>query len=199
MLQHLKLLQDQPTLQSDTNFYRHYLQVLQYMRQGQGCMYQETTKFRDYFLRQKEALDKYPMVEPVVYDALKHGRFVAELNSRLNASYELAFTKNELVVISCLLAFPGLSYSNIKQKTTASKSNNAVRGMAFVPQQLEKFLQDRLRLLKVVDETHHPRYMEALSTVVLSSTYCYHQLMTWGYGKDWISVADDVLRVCVCV
>jgi hypothetical protein len=191
MLQHLLLLQTQPTLQADNNFYGHYLQVLQYIRHGQGCMYKAGAQFKAYFVRQQEALDAYQLFS-VKYNADKHDQFIANLNSQLHASYEHAFTRNELVVISCLLAFPGLSFSNIKQKTSASKSNNAVRGMAFVPQQLESFLQDRLRLLKVVDETHHPRYMEALSTVVLSSTYCYHQLMTWGYGKDWISVDEEV-------
>ena len=198
MLQHLLLLQTAPTLQTDKDFYGHYLQLLEHIRYGQGCLYKAGTKFKDYFITQKDALENYQIVS-VNFDAQKHGQFIADLNSQLHASYEHAFTRNELVVMSCLLAFPGLSFSNIKQKTTASKSNNAVRGMAFVSAQLERFLQDRLRMLKVVDDNHHPRHMEALSTVVLSSTYCYHQLMTWDYGEDWISVADEVLRVSVCV
>jgi len=156
MLQHLLLLQTTPALQIDKAFYDHYLQQLEHIRYGQGCMYKAGTKFKDYFLRQQDALDRYQVVS-VDFDAPKHARFIADLNTQLHASYEHAFTRNELVVMSCLLAFPGLSFSNIKQKTTVSKSANAVRGMAFVPPQLESFLQDRLRKLKLVDNKHHPR------------------------------------------
>jgi len=156
MLQHLLLLQTTPALQTDKNFYGHYLQLLEHIRYGQGCMYKAGTKFKEYFLRQQDALELYQVVS-VDFNAQKHARFIADLNTQLHASYEHAFTKNELVVMSCLLAFPGSSFSNIKQKTTASKSTNAVRGMAFVPPQLENFLQDRLRMLKLVDDKHHPR------------------------------------------
>jgi hypothetical protein len=55
--------------------------------------------------------------------------------------------------------------------------------MAFVPVQLERFFEERLRKLGVINDVHHPRCMKALSGVVLSSTYCYHQLGTWKYRR----------------
>ena len=117
------------------------------------------------------------------------------MDSNLRASYTNAFTKNELVVISCLLAYPGLTFCNIRQKTSKTLSDGAVRGMAFVPVQLEDFFQRRLRILGILDDVYHPKYMAGLSTVVLSSTYCYHQLGSWGYLTSWQSVSSLVLQL----
>ena len=117
------------------------------------------------------------------------------MDSSLRASYTNAFTKNELVVISCLIAYPGLSFCNIRQKTCKSISDGAVRGMAFVPVQLEDFFQRRLRFLGILDDVYHPKYMAGLSTVVLSSTYCYHQLGSWRYLTSWESASSLVLQL----
>ena len=87
------------------------------------------------------------------------------MDSSLRASHTNAFTKNELVVISCLIAYPGLSFCNIRQKTCKSISDGAVRGMSFVPVQLEDFFQRRLRFLGILDDVYHPKYMAGLSTV----------------------------------
>jgi hypothetical protein len=49
---------------------------------------------------------------------------------------------------------------------------------------LEAFFHDRLRQLGVINDKDHPKYMQPLSTVVLSSTYCYHQLVACGHDLN---------------
>jgi hypothetical protein len=117
------------------------------------------------------------------------------MNTTLRATYANVFTKHELVVISCLLAYPALSYTNIDQKRSITASDRMARGMAFLPSQLESFFHKRLRTLKLIDANAHPAYMEPLSTVVLNNTYCYHQFVTWQEGEVWKSLADSVLQL----
>ena len=88
-----------------------------------------------YFYEQSNALESYT-VRTVDCNALKKQKYVTDMDSNLRASYENAFTKNELVVLSCLLAYTGLTFCNIRQKISMSLSNGAVRGKAFVPVQL---------------------------------------------------------------
>jgi len=190
----LERLEGTPILQLNDVFFCHYLQVLQRLRNGQGCMYQAGAEFKRYFDEQSRALESYT-VRTVDFDALKKENYVMDMDSSLRATYTNAFTKNELVVISCLLAYPGLSFCNIRQKTSKSLSDGAVRGMAFVPVQLEDFFQRRLRLLGILDDVHHPKYMAGLSTVVLSSTYCYHQLGSWRHLASWESASSLVLQL----
>jgi hypothetical protein len=59
-----------------------------------------------------------------------------------------------------------------------------MRGMSFVSPEIDAFFHARLRFLGVIDEVCHPSYMQPLSAVVLNSTHCYHQLVTWGYAED---------------
>ena len=101
-------------------------------------MYQAGEEFKRYFYEQCSALESYT-VRTVDFDASKKQKYVMDMDGSLQASYTNAFTKNEFVVISCLLAYPGLNSCNIKQKTSKSLSDGAVRGMAFVHVQLEEF------------------------------------------------------------
>jgi hypothetical protein len=194
IIQDLELLETKPALQLDNSFFCHYLEVLKRLRSGQGAMYQAGQKFQEYFELQSRALETY-VCRSVEHDAAKTNQFIKDMNESLRASYKNAFTKNEIVVISCLLADPGLSFCNIRQKTRKSISDGATRGMAFVPVQLERFFQERLRKLGVINDMHHPRHMEALSAVVLSSTYCYHQLGTWKYRNIWKSKSGHALKL----
>jgi hypothetical protein len=101
-----------------------------------------------------------------------------------------------MVVISCLLAYPGLSFCNIDQKRSqSSQSDGMTRGMAFVPAQLESFFFKRLRMLGLIDDVAHPKYMETLSTVLLSSTYCYHQIASWEEGENWVSLDEHAWKL----
>ena len=69
--------------------------------------------------RQATALRGYS-VQEVTFDAGKQRAFIQHMDSTLHASYLNAFTKNEIVIVSCLLAFPGLSFTNIRQKRAKS-------------------------------------------------------------------------------
>jgi len=185
----LLLLESRPVLNSDDVFFDHYLALLKRLRFGQGVMYRAATMFQQYYNQQASALASYPK-GTVAFDADKKQYFIQSMDTNLKANYLNAFSRNELVVICCLLAFPGLTFTNIDQKTRVTQKSGMVRGMSFVPEALEKFFHRRLRLLQVIDDVNHPQYMEPLSTVVLNSTYCYKQLVTWGYGADWTSVAE---------
>jgi hypothetical protein len=143
--------------------------------------------FQQYFEQQALALSHYPKA-PVAFDSDKKTTFIESMDTKLKANYLNAFSRNELVVICCLLAFPGLTFTNINQKTRVSQKSGMIRGMSFVPETLEKFFHRRLRFLGVIDDVNHPPYMEMLSTVVLNSTYCYKQLVYWDYGADFTSV-----------
>jgi hypothetical protein len=191
----LLLLESRPGLNSDNGFFRHYLALLKRLRFGQGVMYSAAMKFQQYYEQQASALASYPN-GPVAYDAEKRRAFIESMDRNLKANYLNAFSRNELVVICCLLAYPGLTFTNIDQKTRVTQKSGMIRGMSFVPEALEKFFHRRLRSLQVIDDVNHPPYMEPLSTVVLNSTYCYKQLVTWGYGADWTSVeAEQPIRL----
>jgi hypothetical protein len=157
-------------------------------------MYNAADAFRAYFSLQSAALSDYEIRE-VTFDQGKYDKYRLDIDKDLVASYTDAFTRNELVIISCLLASPGLSFTNILQKTGVVKSSGMVRGMAYVPQQLEKFFHERLLKLKITDPRYHPKYMQGLSTVVLSSSYCHQQLGTWGYGEEWTSKKAKMLKL----
>ena len=187
-------LEQNSTLQDDYEFFTHYVTLLEGLRRGQGCFYAAPSKFKDYFEKQKSALEAYEVTK-VEFNSEKKVKFVEQLNTDFRATYANMFTKNELAVISCLLAYPGLSFCNIDQKRSVSQSDGMTRGMAFVPAQLESFFHRRLRLLELLDPDAHPQYMEPLSTVVLSSTYCYQQLMTWGFGHSWSSLSDPAFKL----
>jgi hypothetical protein len=190
----LLLLESRPQLNSDDGFFGHYLALLKRLRFGQGVMYSAATRFQQYYEQQASALAIYPK-GPVAYDAGKKLSFIQSMDRNLKANYLNAFSRNELVVICCLLAYPGLTFTNIDQKTRVTQKSSMIRGMSFVPEALEKYFHRRLRFLKVIDDVNHPRYMEPLSTVVLNSTYCYKQLVTCGYGADWTSVAAQPIRL----
>jgi hypothetical protein len=194
MIGDLMLLQSRPEYNLDMNFFNCYLKLLELFRRGQGNFYKAADKFQSYYNTQAEALTQYRTVA-VEFDATKLGVFIESMNKDLCANYEDAFTRNELVLISCLLAYPGLNFTNIRQKTTITQSDSATRGMAFVPQEVEAFIQGRLRLLRVLNDTDHPKHMVPLSTVVLSSTYCYHQLSSWGYEREWTSLSDEAFKL----
>ena len=183
-----------PDLQINDKMFHHYIRVLERLRFGQGCMYNAADAFRAYFSLQSAALSDYQIRE-VTFDQGKYDKYRLDIDKDLVASYTDAFTRNELVIISCLLASPGLSFTNILQKTGVVKSSGMVRGMAYVPQQLEKFFHERLLKLKITDPKYHPKYMQGLSTVVLSSSYCHQQLGTWGYGEEWTSKKANVLKL----
>ena len=191
----LSRLESSPSLQCNDNFFRHYLGVLERLRFGQGCMYNAAEEFREYFVRQSEALRSYTIIQDVEFDKTKHDRYISDIDRNLEAAYTEAFTRNELVTISCSLAYPGLSFTNIMQKTGTVKSSGAVRGMAYVPEQLESFFHRRLVKLRLIDRRYHPEYMQALSTVVLSSSYCQKQLGTWDFGEDWKSRKASVFKL----
>jgi hypothetical protein len=190
----LSLLQSDTQLQTDGRFFQHHLDLLQRFRRGQGCVYGAPTKFKAYYEAQAAALASYN-VTSVSFDGCKREQFVTCMNTTLRATYANVFTKHELVVISCLLAYPALSYTNIDQKRSITASDRMARGMAFLPSQLESFFHKRLRTLKLIDANAHPAYMEPLSTVVLNSTYCYHQFMTWAEGESWKSMAEPALKL----
>jgi hypothetical protein len=183
-----------PGLQSNDNVFHHYLRVLERLRFGQGCMYNAADVFSDYFKLQSAALSAY-VTHEVTFDQGKYDKFISDIDKDLAATYTDAFTRNELVIISCLLASPGFSFTNILQKTGVVKSSGMVRGMAYVPHQLEKFFHERLLRLKITDPRYHPKYMQGLSTVVLSSSYCHQQLGTWEYGEEWKSKKAKMLKL----
>jgi hypothetical protein len=194
MMQDLLKLGNSPSLQANDNFFRHYLMILERLRFGQGCMYHAADAFRAYFEQQAAALRAYDVHE-VKFDERKYLQYKANVDKDLVASYTFAFTRNELVIISCLLANPGLSFCNILQKTGCVKSIGAFRGMAYVPEQLENFFHQRLLELKLIDRQYHPEYMQGLSTVVLNSTYCHEQLGTWNYGEEWKSKKAKIIKL----
>ena len=185
------MLQTNQQMQRDEGFFSFYLEQLKRLRVGQGVMYNASTKFQEYYDRQAEALKSYPVRE-ITFNACKKMDFIKSMNETFRAKFAEAFTRNEIVVICGLLAFPGLTYTNIDQKTRLSQKSGMYRGMSFVHEELERFFHKRLRLLQVIDDINHPKYMEPLSSVVLNSTYCYQQLVTWGYGDSFISVSDRV-------
>jgi hypothetical protein len=188
-------LEQTACLQDDLPFFNYHVRMLEELRRGQGCFYNAPSKFKAYFANQKAALENY-QVTKVEFSSENQANFVAQINTTLRATYNNMFTRNELAVISCLLAYPGLSFCNIDQKRSISQSDGMTRGMAFVPARLESFFHKRLRHLKLIDPVAHPRYMEPLSTVVLSSTYCYQQLMKWSVGKDiWKSMSDPPFKL----
>jgi hypothetical protein len=193
-IEDLLKLDTYPSLQSNDNVFHHYLRVLERLRFGQGCMYNAADAFSAYFSLQSAALSAYEIRE-VKFDQGKYDKYISDIDKDLVASYTDAFTRNELVIISCLLANPGLSFTNILQKTGVVKSSGMVRGMAYVPQQLEKFFHERLLKLRITDSRYHPKYMQGLSTVILSSSYCHQQLGTWGYGEEWKSKTARVLKL----
>lgn len=190
----LILLEQTPTLQTDVSIFLHHVKLLEELRRGQGCFYAAPGKFKDYFQKQKSALEAYPCTE-VKFSSEKKAMFVQQINTEFRATYTNMFTKNELAVISCLLAYPGLSFCNIDQKRSSTQSDGMTRGMAFVPDQLESFFHRRLRLLGLVDPVAHPPYMEPLSTVVLNSTYCYQQQMMWSFGDNWFSLSERAFKL----
>ena len=190
----LALLQRNPALNSDDRFFNLYLILLRRLRHGQGVMYDAATKFRLYYERQVSALNGYTVFEVKMNDTRKR-EFIGSMDTTLAANYADAFTRNELVVLCCLLADPGLTFTNIDQKTSVAKKSNMIRGMSFVSPVVEAFFHARLRMLGVINDSDHPTYMQPLSTVVLSSTYCYHQIVTWGYGDEFVSKADVVLAL----
>lgn len=183
----LNLLQTKPEMHEDDCFFSHYLQLLQRLRWGQGIMYGAAKKFKEYYSQQAIALEAYQQRSVVKFSQTKKAAFIKSMNTALKAKYSDAFSRNELVVISCLLAYPGLTYTNIDQKTRVAQKSSMVRGMSFVPEAVEQFFQKRLRMLQVIDDVNHPRHMEPFSTVVLNSTYCYNQLAAWGYATEFIS------------
>jgi hypothetical protein len=188
-------LEQNACLQDDPAFFGYHVRMLEELRRGQGCFYNAPSKFKSYFANQKDALERYPVTK-VAFSSENQATFVRQMNTTLRATYTHMFTRNELAVISCLLAYPGLSFCNIDQKRSLSQSDGMTRGMAFVPARLESFFHKRLRDLKLIDPVAHPQYMEPLSTVVLSSTYCYQQLMKWGVGKEiWMSLSDQAFKL----
>jgi hypothetical protein len=187
----LNLLQTKPNLHTDEQFFAHYLQLLQRLRRGQGIMYGAAQKFKEYHVQQVSALTAYEQRCAVKFNSAKKAAFIKSMNTALKANYSDAFSRNELVVISCLLAYPGLTYTNIDQKTRVAEKSSMIRGMSFVPESVEQFFQKRLRMLQVIDDVNHPRHMEPFSTVVLNSTYCYRQIAAWGYGTEFTTWEED--------
>jgi hypothetical protein len=191
----LGLLQTSPDWHLSDDFFAHYLELLQRLRYGQGVMYKAATKFKEYYDQQASALSTYSVRSEVQFDSSKKDQFIKSMNTTLKASYSNAFTRNELVVICCLLASPGLTFTNIDQKTRVSQKSGMIRGMSFVPESLERFFHQRLRKLQVIDDVNHPKCMEPLSTVVLNSTYCYKQIFSWGRGADFLSVRAEPITL----
>jgi hypothetical protein len=194
MVGDLVLLQKNPHLNLDEDFFKHYLELLQRIRHGQGEMYRSQTKFRSYYEQQVAALNTYK-VFAVSPNATQKGQFIKSMDATLAAKYSNAFTRNEIVVLCCLLSYPGLTYTNIDQKTSVAQKSSMMRGMSFVPPEIEAFFHTRLRLLGVIDEVCHPEYMQPLSAVVLNSTYCYRQLVTWGYAEHLLSSGNVVFTL----
>ena len=157
-------------------------------------MYRSATKFRSYYEQQVEALNRYKVFE-VSPNATQKEQFIQSMDAALAANFSNAFTRNEIVVLCCLLAYPGLTYTNIDQKTSIAHKSSMMRGMSFVSPEVEAFFHTRLRSLGVIDEVYHPRYMQPLSAVVLNSTYCHHQLVTWGYGENFLSAAGVIFTL----
>lgn len=181
----LALLQCRPELHGDKSFFSHYLQLLERLRSGQGVMYSAAAKFKQYYERQADALSKYQVIHVVTFDQGKKASFIESMDRSLKAKYVEAFTRNELVVLCCLLAHPGLTYTNIDQKTRVAQKSGMVRGMSFVPEAVEKFFHSRLRKLELIDDVNHPKHMEPLSTVVINSTYCHNQIVSYDYGSEF--------------
>jgi hypothetical protein len=188
----LMQLEQDPTLQSSSIFFNQHLVMLENLRRGQGCIYNAPTKFKNYYDAQERALKQYTVFN-VESSPARKATFVHQIDTKFRATYANMFTRNEMVVISCLLAYPGFSFSNIDQKQ--SGSDGMTRGMAFVPAQLESFFFKRLRMLGLIDDVAHPKYMEPLSTVVLSSTYCYHQIVSWEEGENWVSLDEQAWKL----
>jgi hypothetical protein len=190
----LALLQRNLNVNRDENFFNHYLQLLQQLRHGQGVMYSAASKFRTYYEQQVEALQNYKVFEVKKNDSRRR-EFILSMDTTLAAKYSDAFTRNEIVVLCCLLASPALTFTNIDQKTTVAKKSGMIRGMSFLSPIVEAFFHDRLRQLGVINDKDHPKYMQPLSTVVLCSTYCYHQFVTWGHGDEFSSKIDLVFTL----
>lgn len=190
----LALLQRNLNVNRDENFFNHYLQLLQQLRHGQGVMYSAASKFRTYYEQQVEALQNYKVFEVKKNDSRRR-EFILSMDTTLAAKYADAFTRNEIVVLCCLLASPALTFTNIDQKTTVAKKSGMIRGMSFLSPIVEAFFHDRLRQLGVINDKDHPKYMQPLSTVVLCSTYCYHQFVTWGHGDEFSSKIDLVFTL----
>jgi hypothetical protein len=72
--------------------------------------------FSAFFCQQSAALSAHQL-QKVTFDQGKYDKFISDIDKDLVASHTGAFTRNELVIISCLLANPGLSFTNILQKT----------------------------------------------------------------------------------
>ena len=190
----LALLQRNLNVNRDENFFNHYLQLLQQLRHGQGVMYSAASKFRTYYEQQVEALQNYKVFEVKKNDSRRR-EFILSMDTTLAAKYSDAFTRNEIVVLCCLLASPALTFTNIDQKTTVAKKSGMIRGMSFLSPIVEAFFHDRLRQLGVINDKDHPKYMQPLSTVVLCSTYCYHQFVTWGHGDEFSSKIDLIFTL----
>jgi hypothetical protein len=188
----LMQLEQAPALQTDSMFFSYYLMLLEKLRRGQGCIYNAPTKFKNYYEAQKLELLRYNVFN-VEASPVRRTAFIGQIDTKFRATYADVFTRNELAVIGCLLAYPGFSFCNINQKKL--QSDGMTRGMAFVPSQLESFFHKRLRKLGLIDDVAHPKYMEPLSAVVLSSTYCYHQLVTWEEGQDWLSLNENAWKL----
>jgi hypothetical protein len=190
----LMMLEQSPALQTNDRFFHHYLTVLENLRRGQGCIYSAPAKFKNYYEAQERQLKQYEVFS-VEASSEKKARFLKGIDTKFRATYTNVFTRNEMVVISCLLAYPGFGFCNIDQKRSKSESDGMIRGMAFVPAQLESFFFKRLRMLGLIDDVAHPKYMEPLSTVVLSSSYCYHQIMSWEEGENWVSLDEPAWKL----
>ena len=91
-------------------------------------------------------------------NATQKGQFIESMDATLAAKYSNAFTRNEIVVLCCLLSYPRLTYTNIDQKTSVAQKSSMMRGMSFVSPEIEAFFHTRLRLLGVIDEVCHPEY-----------------------------------------
>ena len=188
----LKQLEQSPDLQADLMFFNHHLLLLEKLRRGQGCIYNAGGKFKNYYEAQKRELQQYQVIN-VEASPDRRDVFIEQIDTKFRATYTNVFTRNELAVISCVLAYPGLCFCNIDQKQL--QSDGMIRGMAFVPAQLESFFHNRLRKLGLIDDKAHPKYMEPLSAVVLSSTYCYHQIVTWEEGESWVSLDEPAWKL----
>ena len=86
-------------------------------------MYRSATKFRSYYEQQVAALNTYK-VFAVSPNATQKGQFIKSMDATLAAKYSNAFTRNEIVVLCCLLSYPGLTYTNIDQKTSVAQKSS---------------------------------------------------------------------------
>jgi hypothetical protein len=155
----LMQLERDPNLQASSPFFGYYLMLLENLRRGQGCIYNVPTKFKNYYEAQERELKQNSAFKAEASPERK-AKFVEQIGTKFRATYANMFTRNEMVVISCLLAYTGFSFCNIDQKLSqSSQSNGITRGMAFVPAQLESFFFKRLRMLGLIDDVAHPKYM----------------------------------------